>query len=45
MARSIHKDLEAKLRFARIWSDRHFDGQRIPYDSELRDRDIVEIHV
>jgi ribosome-interacting GTPase 1 len=44
LARSIHKDLEAKLRFARIWSDRHFEGQRIPNDAELQDRDIVEIH-
>jgi len=45
MARSIHKDFAAQLRFARVWSDRHFDGQRIPYDEELRDRDIVEIHI
>ena len=44
MARAIHKDLEAKLRFARIWSDRHFDGQRIPRDQVLEDRDVVEIN-
>jgi ribosome-interacting GTPase 1 len=44
MARIIHKDLEAKLRFARIWSDRHFEGQRIPRDAVLQDRDIVEIN-
>jgi ribosome-interacting GTPase 1 len=44
LARSIHKDLEVKLRFARIWSGRHFEGQRIPHDAELHDRDIVEIH-
>ncbi len=44
MARTIHKDLEAKLRFARIWSDRHFDGQRIPREHVLQDRDVVEIN-
>ncbi len=44
LARSIHKDLEMRLRYARIWSDRHFEGQRIPHDEELQDRDIVEIH-
>jgi ribosome-interacting GTPase 1 len=44
MARHIHKDLEAKLRFARIWSERYHDGQRIPRDAELRDRDIVELN-
>jgi ribosome-interacting GTPase 1 len=44
MARQIHKELESKLRFARIWSERYHDGQRIPRDAELQDRDIVEIN-
>jgi hypothetical protein len=44
MARLIHKELESNLRFARIWSDRHFEGQRIPRDAELHDRDIVELN-
>jgi ribosome-interacting GTPase 1 len=44
MARHIHKELDAKLRFARIWSDRHHEGQRIPRDAVLEDRDIVEIN-
>ena len=44
MARSIHKDLEVQLRFARVWREGSFDGQRIPRDAELHDRDIVEIN-
>ncbi len=44
MARTIHKELESKLRFARIWSSRHHDGQRIPREAELQDGDIVEIN-
>ena len=44
MARLIHKELETNLRFARIWSARHFDGQRIPRDAELHDKDIVELN-
>lgn len=45
MARSIHKDLAEKLRYARVWSSRHFDGQRIPHDAKLEDKDIVEITI
>jgi len=44
MARTIHKELESQLRFARIWSQRYHDGQRIPRDAELQDGDIVEIN-
>ena len=44
MARSIHKEIAAGLQFARIWSERHYDGQRIPRDHLLQDWDIIEIH-
>ena len=44
MARAIHREIAEELRFARIWSDRHHDGQRIPQDQELQDGDVVEIH-
>ncbi len=44
MARAIHREIAEDLRFARIWSDRHHDGQRIPQDQELEDGDVVEIH-
>jgi hypothetical protein len=44
MARFIHKEIEASLRFARVWSSRHFDGQRIPRDAVLQDGDVVELN-
>ncbi|MBI4703993.1 MAG: 50S ribosome-binding GTPase [Deltaproteobacteria bacterium] len=44
MARTIHKELARDLRFARIWSGRHFEGQRAARDAVLHDRDIVEIN-
>ena len=44
MAHIIHKEIEERLRFARIWSARHFDGQRIPREAELQDGDIVELN-
>jgi len=44
MALFIHKEIAERFRFARIWSDRHHDGQRIPRDQVLQDGDVVEIH-
>lgn len=44
MARAIHREIAEDLRYARIWSDRHHDGQRIPQDQQLEDGDVVEIH-
>jgi len=44
MALHIHKEIAERFRFARIWSDRHHEGQRIPRDQVLEDGDVVEIH-
>ncbi len=44
MARTIHRDIERELRFARIWGERFHDGQRIPRGQRLADGDVVEIH-
>ena len=44
LARLIHKDLAERLRFARIWGEGCHDGQKIPREHVLSDRDIVEIH-
>ena len=32
------------MKFARIWGAGRFDGQRVPREEELRDKDVVEIH-
>ena len=44
MARLIHKDLANRLRFARIWGAGYHDGQKIPREHVLVDRDVVEMH-
>ncbi|HDM08667.1 MAG TPA: TGS domain-containing protein, partial [Candidatus Omnitrophica bacterium] len=34
-----------KLKYARIWGSAKFDGQRVPRDYVLQDRDIIEFHI
>ncbi len=44
-ATSIHKDFAQKLKFAKIWGQGKFDGQRVQRDYQLADGDIVEFHI
>ena len=44
-AEAIHKDFAQKLKFAKIWGEGKFDGQRVQRDCELNDEDIVEFHI
>lgn len=44
LAREIHQELPGKMRYARIWGDGRFNGQRVHRTEELRDKDVVEIH-
>ena len=45
LARIVHKDFAESLRYARIWGAEHFDGQMVQRDYQLRDRDILELHM
>jgi ribosome-interacting GTPase 1 len=45
LAGHIHKELAAKLKFARLWGDNVFPGQQVNHDHVLHDKDVVEIHV
>jgi ribosome-interacting GTPase 1 len=45
LARVIHRDFEHTLKSARMWGAGVFDGQTVKRDHELRDGDIVELHV
>ncbi|MDI7247971.1 MAG: 50S ribosome-binding GTPase [Bacillota bacterium] len=45
MAAAVHRDFPSKLKSARIWGSARFDGQSVPRDYILHDRDIVELHV
>jgi len=44
VARLVHRDIAAKLRFARVWGSGVFDGQQVGPDHEVADGDIVELH-
>ncbi|MBD3402250.1 TGS domain-containing protein [candidate division GN15 bacterium] len=44
-ALSIHKDFAEKLKFAKIWGEGKFDGQRVNRDHVLADGDVVEFHI
>ncbi|MCK4666253.1 50S ribosome-binding GTPase [Candidatus Dependentiae bacterium] len=44
-AKSIHKDFSVKLKYARIWGEDVYPGQKVQHDFELRDEDIIELHI
>lgn len=45
LARLVHQDLAARLKFARIWgSHARFDGQQVDRHHALADGDVVELH-
>ncbi len=44
LAMSVHKDIGANLKFARIWGSGKYDGQKVQRDYMLQDGDIVELH-
>ena len=44
-AESIHKDFQAKLKYAVAWGAGKFNGQRVSRNQVLQDGDIVEFHI
>lgn len=44
LARMIHKDIAAHLKYARIWGEKVYDGQQVHEHYVLHDRDVVELH-
>jgi len=44
LARTVHKDVEERLKYARLWGSGRFDGQQVERHHVLLDRDIVELH-
>jgi small GTP-binding protein len=45
LAKAVHKDFSQKLKFARIWSDSKYQGQKVNRDHILEDEDIIELHI
>lgn len=41
----VHKDFAEKLKYARVWGTKTFDGQMVQRDYVLQDGDTVEFHV
>jgi len=44
-AREIHKDFYRNLKFARVWGEGVFDGQKVQKDFILKDGHVVEFHI
>ena len=43
--KAVHREFVDKLKYVRIWGSGKFDGQQVPSDHELQDKDIIEIHL
>ncbi|OAI50486.1 GTP-binding protein [Planctomycetaceae bacterium SCGC AG-212-F19] len=44
LATHVHRDLASQLKTAKLWGTGVFDGQAVPRDHVLHDRDVVELH-
>jgi ribosome-interacting GTPase 1 len=44
-ANTLHKEFGAKLKFAKVWGEGKFDGQRVHNEFVLSDKDVVEFHI
>jgi hypothetical protein len=45
VARLVHKDLAAGLKYARAWGAGVFDGQQVGPEHTVADRDLIELHM
>ncbi|MCD6591333.1 MAG: GTP-binding protein [Candidatus Aenigmarchaeota archaeon] len=45
VAKRIHKEFAKNFKYARIWGSSKFPGQKVGMNYELKDKDIVELHV
>lgn len=44
VARTVHKDFQENLKYARIWGSERFDGQMVQRDYVVHDKDVIELH-
>lgn len=42
---AVHREFAEKLKYVRVWGSGKFDGQQVPTDHVLKDKDIIEIHL
>lgn len=44
-AEHIHKDFKRNMKFARLWNEKDYTGQRVEKSHVLSDEDVLEFHV
>ncbi|HWD21756.1 MAG TPA: GTPase [Burkholderiales bacterium] len=44
VARLVHQDVAAKLKYARVWGSGEFDGQQVGPGHPVADGDVLELH-
>lgn len=45
VVKEIHKDFVKRLKYVRLWGSGKFQGQHVPLDHVVQDKDVVEIHL
>lgn len=45
MAKAVHRDFANNLKFARIWGQGKYQGQKVNREYILQDEDIIELHI
>lgn len=45
MAEAVHKDFAQNLKYARIWGENKYQGQKVNRNYVLEDEDIIELHI
>ncbi len=45
VVKEIHKDFVKRLKYVRLWGSGKFQGQQVPLDHVVQDKDVVEIHL
>ncbi len=45
VAKKLHKDFIKYFKFARVWGSSKYPGEKVGLDYELKDKDILEIHI
>jgi hypothetical protein len=41
----VHREFVDRLKYVRVWGSGRFDGQQVPSDHVLADKDVIEIHL
>jgi len=44
VAAAVHKDLAERLKYARVWGRRTYEGQMVQHEHVLEDGDVLELH-